>query len=72
MPSYNDIDGAPVTGSKELLTDLLRGEYGFTGLVISDLAAVGPGPATLSVRQIGDRAVSHPAELELTLSQEIP
>ena len=41
MPSYNDIDGAPVTGSKELLTDLLRGEYGFTGLVISDLAAVG-------------------------------
>lgn len=41
MPSYNDIDGAPVTGSKELLTDLLRGEYGFTGLVISDLAAIG-------------------------------
>lgn len=41
MPSYNDIDGVPVTGSRALLTDLLRGEYGFTGVVISDLAAVG-------------------------------
>lgn len=41
MPSYNDIDGVPITGSKEYLTDLLREEYGFTGLVISDLGAVG-------------------------------
>lgn len=40
MPSYNDIDGVPVTGSRELLTELLREEYGFNGLVISDLGAV--------------------------------
>lgn len=40
MPSYNDIDGVPVTGSAELLTGLLRDEYGFDGVVISDLAAV--------------------------------
>lgn len=40
MPSYTDIDGDPVTGSRELLTDLLREEYGFNGLVISDLDAV--------------------------------
>lgn len=40
MPSYNDIDGTPVTGSYELLTTLLREEYGFHGLVVSDLAAV--------------------------------
>ncbi|WP_198653495.1 glycoside hydrolase family 3 N-terminal domain-containing protein [Actinocorallia populi] len=40
MPSYNSIDGVPVTGSRELLTELLREEYGFNGLVISDLAAV--------------------------------
>src|SRR4051794_2594441 len=36
MPSYNDIDGAPVTGSKAHLTGLLRHEFGFDGLVISD------------------------------------
>lgn len=40
MPSYSEIDGAPVTGSRELLTDLLKDEYGFTGIVISDLNAV--------------------------------
>jgi beta-glucosidase len=41
MPSYNDLDGVPVTGSPELLDDLLRGDYGFDGLVISDLDAIG-------------------------------
>lgn len=40
MPSYNDIDGDPVTGSRTLLTQVLRGEYGFDGIVISDLGAV--------------------------------
>ncbi|MCI7457676.1 glycoside hydrolase family 3 N-terminal domain-containing protein [Actinomyces urogenitalis] len=40
MPSYNAVDGVPVTGSLELLKDLLRSEYGFEGLVISDLDAI--------------------------------
>jgi beta-glucosidase len=40
MPAYNAIDGDPVTGSRRYLTDLLRDELGFDGLVISDLAAV--------------------------------
>lgn len=40
MPSYNDIDGAPVTGSTHYLTTLLRGALGFDGHVISDLGAV--------------------------------
>lgn len=41
MPSYNNLDGVPVTGSPALLDDLLRGEYGFDGIVISDLDAIG-------------------------------
>ena len=40
MPAYNDLDGVPSTGSPDLLTGVLREEYGFTGLVISDLEAV--------------------------------
>lgn len=40
MPAYNDLDGIPASGSPDLLTGLLREEYGFTGLVISDLEAV--------------------------------
>lgn len=40
MPSYNSIDGVPVTGSKAHLQALLRDDLGFEGLVISDLEAV--------------------------------
>jgi beta-glucosidase len=36
MPSYNEIDGVPSHANRWLLTDLLRGEWGFTGLVASD------------------------------------
>ena len=40
MSSYNDWDGDPVSASKYFLTDLLRGEYGFEGYVVSDSEAV--------------------------------
>lgn len=40
MPSYNTVDGVPVTGSTELLQGLLRGELGFDGIVMSDLNAI--------------------------------
>lgn len=36
MPAYNDINGYPVHGSRKYLTDLLRGELGFSGFVVSD------------------------------------
>ena len=40
MPSYNDVDGLPVHGSRELLTDLLRGELGFRGVTVADYFGV--------------------------------
>ena len=40
MCSYNDWNGEPVASSKWFLTDLLRGEYGFDGYVVSDSEAV--------------------------------
>lgn len=40
MCSYQSIDRIPVQSSRALLTDLLRGEYGFSGIVISDLGSV--------------------------------
>lgn len=36
MASFNDIAGVPSTGNQYLLTDILRGEWGFKGLVVSD------------------------------------
>ncbi|MBQ3053783.1 MAG: glycoside hydrolase family 3 C-terminal domain-containing protein [Clostridia bacterium] len=40
MPSFNDISGEPVSGSKHYLTDVLRKDLGFEGLLVSDWAAV--------------------------------
>ena len=36
MSAFNDINGVPATGNEWLLTDLLRGEWGFEGFVVSD------------------------------------
>ena len=36
MSSFNEVSGQPVTSSHYLLTDILRGELGFTGYVVSD------------------------------------
>ncbi len=36
MPSYNEVDGIPSHSNKHLLLDILRGEWGFQGLVASD------------------------------------
>jgi beta-glucosidase len=36
MASFNEINGVPSTGNHWLQTDLLRGEWGFKGFVVSD------------------------------------
>lgn len=36
MSAFNDIAGVPATGNHYLLTDILRGEWGFRGMVVSD------------------------------------
>ena len=40
MNSYPELDGEVVATSRRILTDLLRGELGFDGLVVSDYDAV--------------------------------
>jgi beta-glucosidase len=41
MCSYNAVNGVPVRHNRHLLTDILRGEWGFRGVVVSDWGAVG-------------------------------
>ncbi|MBQ6824248.1 MAG: glycoside hydrolase family 3 C-terminal domain-containing protein, partial [Clostridia bacterium] len=40
MSSFNEINGQPVTSGKFYLTDVLRGELGFEGFVVSDYGCV--------------------------------
>ena len=41
MCAYNAVDGAPACGSEKLMVELLRGELGFDGYVVSDCGAIG-------------------------------
>ncbi|HWA96542.1 MAG TPA: glycoside hydrolase family 3 N-terminal domain-containing protein [Terracidiphilus sp.] len=40
MAAYNEIDGIPMTANPWALKDVLRGEWGFKGFVLSDLGAI--------------------------------
>ena len=40
MSCYSAYDGEPLTGSRQFMTDLLRGELGFSGYVYSDWGSV--------------------------------
>jgi beta-glucosidase len=40
MNSYSTLDGVPIVAAPEILTELLRGELGFTGMTISDYGAI--------------------------------
>jgi beta-glucosidase len=52
MASYNEIDGVPSHANNWLLRDVLRGEWGFEGFVVSDYYAI----AELHLR---DEAISN-------------
>jgi beta-glucosidase len=40
MPAYHEIDGEPCSSSHWLMTEVLRNEWGFDGLVVSDYMAI--------------------------------
>lgn len=40
MNAYHDIDGVPCASSRKLLTDILRGEWEFDGIVVSDYMSI--------------------------------
>jgi len=40
MASFNEVDGIPATGSKFLMTDVLRKQWGFKGFVVTDYTGI--------------------------------
>lgn len=53
MPSYNSWNGVKCSGSKRLLTEILKGEMGFEGFLISDYNALDelPGDQKSQIEQ---------------------
>ena len=41
MASFNEIDGVPAHANRKLMTDILRGEWRFDGVVVSDWTGIG-------------------------------
>ncbi len=68
MASYNEIDGIPNHANSWLLNDVLRGEWGFTGYVISDYDAVNRmvsrQHASLNQAEAGKRAINAGMDFE--------
>ena len=40
MASFNEVDGIPATANKWLMTDILRGQWGFNGFVVTDYTGI--------------------------------
>ncbi|GAB2984251.1 beta-xylosidase/alpha-l-arabinosidase [Frigoribacterium salinisoli] len=70
MNSYAEVDGVPIAGTPEYLTDLLRGRWGFDGTVVSDYFSV----AFLEVMHgvAADRGEAAALALEAGVDVELP
>lgn len=70
MNSYSEFDGIPIGASREILTDLLRGQLHFDGSVVSDYTTV----AMLKSRQLVATSLAQAGNLALAagLDVELP
>lgn len=59
MASYNSWNGEKVHGSRRLLTDVLRNDFGFNGMILSDWGAIYqlPGSESDQTRQAIDAGI---------------
>jgi beta-glucosidase len=70
MPSYNEIDGIPSHANRRMLHDVLRGEWGFDGTIISDWQAI--SQLASRHRVAVDAAAAARQALEATVDVELP
>jgi beta-glucosidase len=70
MPSYNEVDGVPSHASQWLLGDILRREWGFQGLVVSDYFGIEQMQTRHRVAL--DRADAGAQALEAGVDLELP
>jgi beta-glucosidase len=70
MNSYTSVDGLPCAGSAAILTDLLRGELGFQGVVVADYWSV---PQLFRFHRVAaDRGAAARLALSAGLDMELP
>jgi beta-glucosidase len=70
MPSYNEIDGIPSHANRWMLRDVLRGEWGFDGTIVSDWHAI--NELATRHRVAADGADAGRQALAATVDVELP
>ena len=72
MSAYMDLNNVPASGNRWLLRDVLRGEFGFAGFVVSDALAVGNLVVQGHARDGRDAALrSLKAELNMDMASSV-
>lgn len=68
MTSFNDVDGVPASGNRFLMTDLLRGEWGFKGFVVTDFTSINemvPHGYAKDEKQAGEQALNAGVDMDM-------
>ena len=68
MPAFNEIAGIPCTASRALLTETLRQNWGFTGMVVTDYTAINelvPHGVADDLTQAGQLAIEAGVDMDM-------
>lgn len=67
MSSFNDINGVPASGNQWLMTDLLRKQWGFKGMVATDYTAINEmvNHGVGNEREVARLAINAPVEMDM-------
>lgn len=68
MTSFNEVDGIPASGSRYLLTDILRNKWGFDGFVVTDYTSINemvPHGFSKDLKQAGEQAINAGVDMDM-------
>lgn len=69
MASFNEIGGIPATANRHLMTDILRGEWGFGGVLVSDYTGINelvPHGIAADEKEAGEKALNAGINMDMT------
>ncbi|WP_432770242.1 MAG: beta-glucosidase BglX [Sphingopyxis sp.] len=68
MTAFNEVDGVPASGSRYLLTDVLREKWGFKGFVVTDYTSINemvPHGYAKDLKQAGEQAMGAGVDMDM-------
>ncbi len=68
MTSFNEVDGVPASGSKYLMTDVLKEEWGFDGFIVTDYTSINemvPHGVVANEKDAGELAINAGVDMDM-------